>query len=61
MLADCLSECANEEVLCHPYEDRRDFGALVSLLRRVFGPRETVTVDIYSTMSHGRSFLRHTL
>ena len=26
-----------------PCEVRRDFGALVSLLRRVFGPRETVT------------------
>ena len=26
----------------HPDEVRRDFGALVSLLRRVVGPRETV-------------------
>ena len=43
VLADYLSGCAKEEVLCHPCEVGRDFGALVSLLRRVFGPRETVT------------------
>ena len=42
-LIDNLGGCAKEEVLCHPCEVRRDFGALVSLLRRVFGPRETVT------------------
>ena len=30
-------------MLCHPDEVRRDFGALVSLLRRMFGPLETVT------------------
>ena len=43
VLVDYLDGCAKEEVLCHPCEVRRDFGALVSLLRRVFGPRETVT------------------
>ena len=43
VLVDYLGGCAKEEVLCHPCEVRRDFGALVSLLRRVFGPRETVT------------------
>ena len=42
-LIDNLGGCARDEVLCHPDEVRRDFGALVSLLRRVFGPRETVT------------------
>ena len=40
---DYLGGCAKEEVPSHPCEVRRDFGALVSLLRRVFGPRETVT------------------
>ena len=43
VLVDYLGGCAKEEVLCHPCEVRRDFGALVYLLRRVFGPRETVT------------------
>ena len=43
VLVDYLGGCAKEEVLCHPCEVRRDFGALASLLRRVFGPRETVT------------------
>ena len=43
VLVDYLGGSAKEEVLLrHPYEVRRDFGALVSLLRRVFGPRETV-------------------
>ena len=37
---DYLGECAKQEVLCHPGED---FGAPVSLLRRAFGPWETVT------------------
>ena len=40
----------------HPYEVRRDFGALVSLLRRVFGPRETVTslyAEFYSRVPVG--------
>ena len=53
MLVDYLSGCAKEEVLCHPDELRRDFGALVSLLRRMFGPRETVTslyAEFYSRM-----------
>ena len=43
LLIDYLGGCAKEEVLCHPDEVRRDFGALVYLLRRVFGPWETVT------------------
>ena len=43
VLVDYLGGCAKEEVLCHPCEVRRDFGELVSLLRRVFGPREIVT------------------
>ena len=38
VLVDYLGGCAKEEVLCHPDEVRRDFRALVSLLRRVFGP-----------------------
>ena len=38
-----LGGCARDEVLCHPDEVRRDFGALVSLLRRMFGPWQTVT------------------
>ena len=42
VLVDYLGGCA-KEVLCYPEEVRRDFGALVSLLRRVFEPRETVT------------------
>ena len=42
VLVSYLGGCAKEEVLCHP-DVRRDFGALVSLLRRVFGPWETVT------------------
>ena len=43
VLVDYLGGCANYEVLCHPDDVRRDVGALVSLLRRVFGPWETVT------------------
>ena len=53
MLVEYLGGCAREEALCHPGEVRRDFGALVSLLRRVFGPRETVTslyAEFYSWM-----------
>ena len=42
VLVDYLGGCAKQEVLCHPDEVRRDFGALVSLLQRVFGPCETV-------------------
>ena len=42
VLVDYLGGCAKEEALCHPDEVRRDFGALVSLLRRVFGPLEAV-------------------
>ena len=44
VLVGYLGGYAKEEVLCHPYEVRWDFGALMSLLRRVFGPRETVTL-----------------
>ena len=43
VLLDYLGGCAKEDVLCHPDYVRRDFGALVSLLRRMFGPCETVT------------------
>ena len=43
VLVDYIGGCAKQEVLCHPDEVRRDFGALVSLLRRVLGPWETVT------------------
>ena len=43
VLVDYLGGCANDEVLCHPDDVRRVVGALVSLLRRVFGPWETVT------------------
>ena len=53
VLVDYLGGCAKEEVLCHPDEVRRDFGALVSLLRRMFAPLETVTslyAECYSRM-----------
>ena len=53
VLADYLGGCAKEEVLCHPEEVRLDFGALLSLLRRVFGPWETVTslnAEFYARM-----------
>ena len=53
VLVDYLGGGAKEEVSCHPDEVRRDFGALVSLLRRMFGPWETVTslyADFYSRM-----------
>ena len=33
LLIDYLGGCAKEDVLCHPDEVRRDFEALVSLLR----------------------------
>ena len=42
VLIDYLGGRAREEVLCHPEKVRRDFGALVSVLRRRFGPWETV-------------------
>ena len=53
VLMDYLGGFPKEEVLCHPDEVRRDFGALVSLLRRLFGPCETVTslyAEFYSRM-----------
>ena len=53
VLIDYLGACTKEEVLCHPDEVRRDFGALVSLLRRVFEPWGTVTSlcdEFYSRM-----------
>ena len=53
VLVDYIDGCAKQEVLCHPDEVRRDFGALMSLLRRVFGPWKTVTslnADFYSRM-----------
>ena len=52
-LIDNLGGCARDEVLCHPDEVRRDFGALVSLLRRMFGPWQTVTslyAEFYTRM-----------
>ena len=36
VLVDYLGECANDEVLCHPDDVRRDVGVLLSLLRRVW-------------------------
>ena len=56
VLMDYLGGCAKEEALCYPDATdgvRRDFRALVSLLRRAFGPWETVTslyADFYSRM-----------
>ena len=53
VLVDYLGGCAKVEVLCHTEEVRRDVGALVSLLRRVFGPWETVTslqAEFYARM-----------
>ena len=53
LLLDYIGGCANEKAACYPDEVRRDFGALVSLLRRVFGSWETVTslyADFYSRM-----------
>ena len=53
LLLDYLGGCAKEEALCYPDDVRRDFGALVFRLRRVFGPWETVTslyADFYSRM-----------
>ena len=52
-LIDNLGGCARDEVLCHPDEVRRDFGALVSLLRRMFEPWQTVTslyAELYTWM-----------
>ena len=43
VLVEYIGGCAKEEVLCHPYEVRLDFGAMESLLRRLFWPREIVT------------------
>ena len=63
VLVDYLGGCAKEEVLCHPDEVRRDFGALVSLLRRMFGPLETVTslyAEFYSrTQSEGETLAEY--
>ena len=53
VLIDYLGGDVKDEVLCRPDEVRRDFGALVSLLRRMFGPLETVTslyAEFYSRM-----------
>ena len=43
VLVDYVGGCAKEEVLCHLGEVRLHFGALVSLLRRAFGPCDSVT------------------
>ena len=61
VLADYLGGCAKEEVLYHPEEVRRDVGALVSLLRRVFGPWETVTslqAEFYARMQSVAEYSR---
>ena len=53
LLVYYLGGCANDEVLCHQDEVRRDFGALVSLLRRMCGSWETMTslyAEFYSRM-----------
>ena len=53
VLIDYLDGDAKEELLCRPDEVRRDFGVLVSVLRRVFGPLQTVTslyAEFYSRM-----------
>ena len=42
VLVDYLCGSAREEVLCRPAEVRKDFGALVSLMRRRFEPLEIV-------------------
>ena len=49
VLVDYLGWCAKQDVLCHPDEVRRDFGALLSMLRRVFwavGVRD-ITVRLF--------------
>ena len=55
VLIDYLGGDAKDEVLCRPDEVRRDFGALVSLLRRMFGPLETVTSLYAEFYSQARS------
>ena len=53
VLIGYLGGDAKDEVLCCPDEVRRDFGALVSLLRRMFGSLQTVTslyAEFYSRM-----------
>ena len=53
VLIDYLGGDAKDEVLCRPDEVRRDFGVLVSVLRLVFGPLQTVTslyAEFYSRM-----------
>ena len=60
VLIDYLGGDAKDEVLCRPDEVRRDFEALVSLLRRMFGPLETVTslcAVLYSRMQSERETL----
>ena len=42
-LVDYLGGCAKQEGQCHPDGVRQDFEDLVSLLRRVCGPCETMT------------------
>ena len=52
-LIDNLGGCARDEVFCHTDEVRRDFGAMVSLLRRMFGSWQTVTslyAEFYTRM-----------
>ena len=63
VLIDYLGGDAKDEVLCRPDKVRRDFGALVSLLRRMCGPLETVTslyAELYSRMqSEGETLAEH--
>ena len=42
VLVDYLGGRARQEALCHPDKVRRDFRALVSVLRQRFGPWQTV-------------------
>ena len=55
--------CKGGSVICHPDEVRRDFGATVSLLRGVFGSRETVAslqAEFYSRMqSEGTTLVEY--
>ena len=62
VLVDYLGGCATVEVLYHPDEVRRDFGALVSLLRRVIGSLQTMTslyAEFYSWMQSGETLVEY--
>jgi len=55
VILDHLGGCAREEVLCHPDAVRRDYGALVALLKLRFAPFKTV--HSLSTEFHAREQL----